>query len=192
MTVHNKTLQTLEVPRVLVTSKLSRPLSKWKKNPDDTVKLNSDGAIQVDSGYAASGVVARDNVSFLAATCRSYQGLSDSLSVEAVALRDAVMLAVKRGYQKLIFETDCTELLKHWDNRAFDRSTIKPILVEIDELVNAFSSFCFVFARREANQAAHCCAKYASIQARSFSWDTEPPAFLVHSLEADCNPVLID
>jgi hypothetical protein len=73
MTVHNKTLQTLEVPRVLVTSKLSRPLSKWKKPPDDTVKLNSDGAIQVDSGYAASGVVARDNVSFLATTCRSYQ-----------------------------------------------------------------------------------------------------------------------
>jgi hypothetical protein len=108
------------------------------------------------------------------------------LSVEAVALRDAVMLAVERGYQNVIFETDCTELLKHWDNQAFDRSTIKPILVEID------SSFCFVFVRHEANQAAHCCAKYASIQARSFSWDTEPPAFLVHSLEADCNPVLID
>jgi hypothetical protein len=55
-----------------------------------------------------------------------------------------------------------------------------------------FSSFSSVFARREANQAAHCYAKYAVIQKRSFIWEAKPPAFLVHSLAADCNFVIDD
>jgi hypothetical protein len=44
----------------------------------------------------------------------------------------------------------------------------------------------------EANQAVHSCAKFVSLQERSFSWVAEPPAFLVHSLEADCNPLFSD
>jgi hypothetical protein len=69
---------------------------------------------------------------------------------------------------------------------------IKRILDEIVVLCTVFTSISFIFARREANQAAHYCAMYAGIQEGSFSWDAEPPAFLDHSLEADCNIVLSD
>jgi hypothetical protein len=31
--------------------------------------------------------------------------------------------------------------------------------------------------------------KFASLQEGSISWDAEPPVFLVHSFQADCNPV---
>jgi hypothetical protein len=44
----------------------------------------------------------------------------------------------------------------------------------------------------EANQAAHCCARYAVIQNGLFIWEVEPLAFLVHSLAADCNSVVDD
>ena len=67
---------------------------------------------------------------------------------------------------------------------------IKSILDEISELSGIFQSFSIVFARREANQVAHCCAKYATIQDESFTWDADPPDFLVHSLQADCNSVI--
>jgi hypothetical protein len=43
---------------------------------------------------------------------------------------------------------------------------------------DVFTSVSFVFARRETNQEAHCCAKYAAIHEGSFSWDAKPPAFL--------------
>jgi hypothetical protein len=45
---------------------------------------------------------------------------------------------------------------------------IKAILEEIRVLESVFSSFSSVVARREANQAAHWCAKYAVIQNGSF------------------------
>ena len=68
---------------------------------------------------------------------------------------------------------------------ASDRSMIKPLLDEMFVLGSTLLSFSIVFARREANQAAHCCAKYAYVQGVSNSWEVEPPAFLVHSLGAD-------
>ena len=49
-----------------------------------------------------------------------------------------------------------------------------------------------MFARQEANQAAHECAKYAVFQNESFNWVAGPPAFLIHNLLADCNGVNVD
>ena len=66
---------------------------------------------------------------------------------------------MKRGFNLVMFETDCAVLVQLWTSRASDRSVIRPILDEISELGVALSSFSIVFARREANQAAHCCAK---------------------------------
>jgi hypothetical protein len=73
------------------------------------------------------------------------------------------------------------ELVRYWHSREADRSVIKPILDEISELSLSFSFFNVVFARREANQTAHSCAKYTILHAESFLWDAEPPAFLVQS-----------
>jgi hypothetical protein len=83
-------------------------------------------------------------------------------------------------------------LIKLSKNQGEDQSVIKAILEEIRVLESVFSSFSSVFARRKANQAAHCCAKYAVIQNGSFIWEAEPPAFLAHSLAADCNFVFDD
>jgi hypothetical protein len=74
--------ETLDLPRVKENGEHSSPTSKWKKPPDDTDKLNFDGAIQAKRQFLVdSRVVARDNVSFLAATCKIYQGIYDPLSI---------------------------------------------------------------------------------------------------------------
>jgi hypothetical protein len=36
-------------------------MSKWRKPPENVIKLNCDGAIQTEGRIAASGVIARDN-----------------------------------------------------------------------------------------------------------------------------------
>jgi hypothetical protein len=54
---------------------------------------------------------------------------------------------------------------------------------------SVFSSFHFMYEGREANQVAHCCAKFAVINGEPDTWDAEPPPWLVHSLLADCNSV---
>jgi hypothetical protein len=61
--------------------------------------------------------------------------------------------------KKVIFETDCVVLLKHWDDRACDKLVIYPILVGIAKLLNLFSYVDIVFSHRKANQAAHYIAQ---------------------------------
>jgi hypothetical protein len=67
---------------------------------------------------------------------------------------------------------------------------IRPIKEEIRELSLSFISCNVVSILREANQVAHCCAKYVCVQEGSFTWNVEPADFLVHSLNADCNPAM--
>jgi hypothetical protein len=57
---------------------------------------------------------------------------------------------------------DSEDLVRLWHNRVKDRSVIKQVLDEISELSLFFTGFSLSHARREANQAAHSCAKYAS------------------------------
>ena len=143
----------------------------------------------VSENLAATGAVAREGLLYRGVTCKTYRGISDPLIIETLALRDAVTYARDRGFSKVVFEVDSENLVHLWHNRASGRSVVKNVLDEISELSVFFTAFSLSHARREANQAAHSCAKYTSLQEGSFSWDAEPPAFLVHSLQADCNLV---
>jgi hypothetical protein len=72
-----------------------REVSTWLGPPDGVVKLNSDGAIRQGEGIAATGGVARDMDGFRSAWCRVYHGIKDPLIIEALAMRDALVEALK-------------------------------------------------------------------------------------------------
>jgi hypothetical protein len=84
----------------------------WHGPPAGVIKLNSDGAINSEAGRAASGGVARDADGFLSAWCRVYQGITDSLTIEALALWDAVVVASNQHYDRISAETDSAELVR--------------------------------------------------------------------------------
>jgi ribonuclease HI len=184
----SETLSLLEMPKKTPT-KEARRASQWSRPTQGFVKINLDGAIQEEESRAATGAVARDNVSFRGAMTKVYDGVLDALTVETLALRDACAYAIQKGFDRVVLSTDCQVLLKHWEERNRQRSMIGPILDEISEMKSAFSSFHFMYEGREANQVAHCCAKFAAINGEPNTWDAEPPPWLVHSLRADCNSV---
>ena len=111
-----------------------------------------------------------------------YQGISDPLTAEALGLRDGVLFTKEQGFAQV----DCYELVRRWTDRKNDRSIIRPILDEISELGEIFISFSVVFARREPNQAAHSCTRYAVLQEETLA------GMLSHSLDADCNHVFMN
>lgn len=111
-------------------------------------------------------------------------GFSDPLIIQALAFRDGVDFARRRGFERVIFELDCQEVVKLWDGRSRQRSVIGPLLDEVRELNTGFSSFVVKFARRSANFAAHCCAKFAFYSLGVAGWLSMSPGFLVR---ADCN-----
>jgi ribonuclease HI len=81
------------------------------------IKINMDGAVRLDQGVAGGGGVAGDSQGFRGAWCRLYQGISDPLCIEALAVRDAVVFASQQGFCRLVIETDCQELVKLWKER---------------------------------------------------------------------------
>jgi hypothetical protein len=92
------------------------------------------------------------------------------------------------GFTHVEVETDATEVVKLWNERAQGRSEIATVLLEIEELTCHMEVFQLKFIRREANEAAHLCAKQASEARRRCLWLNYIPVFLDVCLQNDCKP----
>ena len=115
----------------------------------------------------------------------------NALVMEAQALREGVQMAVDIGKMEVIIESDCQVLVKLWDSRKTDRSEVASILKEVEEMSRVFSSFRFLFVPREANVAAHLCAKSATAARPRCAWINTVPSFLASCLQHDCNSAMI-
>ncbi|PNT68773.1 uncharacterized protein LOC112271862 [Brachypodium distachyon] len=177
----SETLSVLEKKQNATIVKSPRPVCTWHGPPAGVVKINSDGAIVEEEARAASGLVARNEGGVMVARSRVYQGISDPLIVEALALRDACCLAKEKAFQRVILETDCAELVRLWRARSSQRSVVGPILDEIIEFSQSFISCEIVFVRREANFVAHECARSAVSNGVSSEWVGIAPSFLLQS-----------
>jgi ribonuclease HI len=166
---------------------ITRPHCTWHGPPLGVIKLNSDGAIRSDEGIASTGGVARDSNGFKSAWCKLYRGISDPLIIEALALRDAIVEARSQHFDRIVAETDSSELVRLWMERGNHRAVIAPIISEISDISKQFSSFEVLFVRRSANSVAHECARFACAHGVSQVWLNESPEFLFSSLTADCN-----
>jgi hypothetical protein len=175
-------LAILEVPK-----KLSAvlPGHGWRPPEEDVVKINTDGGLSLDTRKAGAGGVARSHLSYLGACSKPYDGISNSLIAETLALRDGVIFAKLRGFPKVVMETDCLEVVNLWNTRHESRSIVAPLLQEIGGLVLSFSSFSVQHVMRSANHSAHLCAKLACTLMVTSSWIDYTPDFLIVSLLVD-------
>jgi ribulose 1,5-bisphosphate synthetase/thiazole synthase len=54
------------------------------------------------------------------------------------ACRDGLKLALQRGFQRVVVETDCLQVVQLWNKVETQRSIIDPILCEISDIRFAF------------------------------------------------------
>jgi ribonuclease HI len=182
-------LAILEVPKMTANV---LPGHGWRPPNEGTVKINTDGGLSLDARRGGAGGVARSHSSYLGAWSKPYEGITDPLVAEALALRDGVLFAKLRGYPKVVMETDCLEIVNLWNSRHGSRASVAPILLEIGELVTCFTSFIIQHVLRSANISAHLCAKHASTLLVTSSWLDCTPDFLVISLQADWSGSVLD
>ena len=76
-------------------------------------------------------------------------------------------------------------------SRDSSRSIVAPILDEIQEKSLSFISFSLRHVSRKVNTLADQCVKKASALLVSECWLKDCPYFLVNSLRADCNYMLL-
>ena len=159
----------------------------WRPPEEGSVKITTDGALELVEGRGGAGGVARSSSALLGSWCKPYMGITDPLLAEAYALRDGVLFARLRGFTHVIMEVDCMEMVDLWNSRHNSRSIVAHILVQIGELARDFSLFVVQHVNRSANVPAHLCAKRACTLHVTESWLDETPSFLVTSLMVDCS-----
>ncbi|MQM12745.1 hypothetical protein Taro_045664 [Colocasia esculenta] len=85
---------------------------RWLTPPKGRLKLNVDGAFKKTSGEAGGGGILCDHKgNMCCAFAQAYHGLNSSLTAEALALRDGLLICCSRGVPEVLVETDSLNLL---------------------------------------------------------------------------------
>jgi ribonuclease HI len=135
---------------------------KWKPPVEGPLKVNTDGAFNVDHGNEGTGAVIRNwKDEMLQAQAKWYDHIEDALWAEALAMQDGIVLAKANGVPKIIVESDNTSVVHMMSSSEGARSSFVSFWHDVHELSRSFSSISFNFVRQEANHVAYCCAKYA-------------------------------
>ncbi|KAL0327821.1 UNVERIFIED_CONTAM: putative mitochondrial protein [Sesamum angustifolium] len=117
--------------------------------------INFDGATFRGGVELGVGVVARNGL----ARCVAW--FSRRLRMAGTgALAKAVLFALQRGWQSVIFEGDCGTLVYKLRTREQDLSVDGPVITDILNYASNFNSCEFTFVRRPSNSVAHFFAHY--------------------------------
>jgi ribonuclease HI len=163
-------------------------IHKWAKPPENHVKVNFDGSFNATSGTGGWGYVIRDQAgNFIAAGAGKLKNLGSALQSEAVACLAAIRGADRVGANRIIFESDASNLVRGLQSRDYDKSEIGVLVKEARSLcIMNFSSFQFSFSRRTCNIAAHELAKLgANSESEDSYWDVSTPGCIVNILASD-------
>ena len=164
-------------------------MEKWRKPEIGWRKINCDGALDLKTKEAGAGVIVRDyKGEVVDGKCR--RGMAESpLMAEALAVREGVFLALEKKWQKIEIEIDSRELYnglimnyKQMDWR------IKPIVLEIQEMLKLVPCWRFNVVHRSANAAADWIAVQTRLGMNMSVWNGHLPLSLVGILDKDGLP----
>ena len=161
-------------------------LGGWKEPEGGWVKINSDAAVQQKTERAGWGMIARDCLgNALGAWAVPNTSCSSAKQEEALALRSAMLMAKQQGWRRVVFESDCKQLIDSI-NKGDGDTVIATILLDIVSLKSNFYDSCFSFTRRMNNSVSHSLAKLTLSLDGPAEWKFVFPAWLLELLQADC------
>ena len=91
---------------------------------------------------------------------RPAEGCAEAQVEEALALREAMVIAKRMGWRKVELETDC-KLVVDKINAMEEEASIAIIQLGIWRLTKDFDKCCFSYTRRSNNSVSHHLAKFA-------------------------------
>ncbi|XP_071677586.1 uncharacterized protein [Lolium perenne] len=148
----------------------------WIPPPQGMLKINVDAGVGKNSGRGTVAAVARDsNGLFQGASAVVYPGRMDAETLEALACREAVSLALDVGARRVKVASDCSNVIASLEQGTF--GVYAQIIKDINESRCSFDVLSFVHECRLSNKEAHRLAKSSVLldQGRHV-WLLEPPA----------------
>ncbi|KAG8363091.1 hypothetical protein BUALT_BualtUnG0005200 [Buddleja alternifolia] len=134
--------------------------SFWSCPSSPCIKLNFDGAMFNQENGIGVGVIARNSFgACIAWLTRFYPNLDNSEYAEALGAREALELAIRKGWESITIEGDCGVVLSKIGSPDTDYSSIASLISDIKLLSFSFSCICFSQVGRSGNCAAHALAR---------------------------------
>lgn len=112
----------------------------WRPLLEGIVKVNLDASFLKTKGVGCSGIVVRNHKGEVLSWLTRKFHTSNSLTAEAIALRDAMNLAYNLDVGRAVFECDNLELVKNCRGKTFS-GEIQHLVQDIQEFKNRFSFF---------------------------------------------------
>lgn len=131
----------------------------WIPPAEDFVKLNTDAAFAPSTNRSSSARILRDaSGSFLFAWASPEISSSDVALLEALAIRQGLLLVVNLGFSRLIVERECLDIITSVIHGSPPISCVA-LVDDIVSLAESFEFISFSHVLRSANCAADCLAK---------------------------------
>jgi ribonuclease HI len=148
----------------------------WNKPSQGWIKINVDAAFFRDQGMTSVACCVRDETgSFICAKTRTFNTVLTVLEGEALALLEAIRLAVHHGWDHVAFESDSNTLVHSIAANNTGNSEFSDIVSSIKNMLSLLSNFEVKFVRRQANMVAHALARAAISWASHRFFDIVPP-----------------
>jgi hypothetical protein len=135
-----------------------RPL-QWIPPPPEYVKINVDAAVLNDSSGAVAVVCRDSNGVFLGASSITFKYIHNPVTLEALAVREALAIAEDLYVQKIQVASDCKNVVD--DIKQGSSADHAAIIHEIIERSIVFPACNFIHEFRSSNFEAHNLARHA-------------------------------
>ncbi|XP_012844351.1 PREDICTED: uncharacterized protein LOC105964372 [Erythranthe guttata] len=138
--------------------------SEWIPPPLDVIKLNFDSALPIGEKILTISVVARNNEG----TCMGWKvtrldGNLRPVEGEALAALRAIVWAKEKGWENVILEGDCIQVINALRNGEAEFSSFGSLVEECFFIASTLNSCNFMFIKRAGNSLAHSIAKIPCI-----------------------------
>ena len=149
---------------------------QWRPLEHDHFKINFDATVFKPLNLAGIEVVIRDwRGEVMTALSMPIALASTIADLEALACRRAVMFAVEKDLQNVIFKEDSASVINAISQESPVLNSYGDIVDDIRSLVSIFQSFKFVFVHWSCNVVADGLAKKAKCLVGSQEWSGDLP-----------------
>ncbi|KAJ1414333.1 Ribonuclease H domain [Sesbania bispinosa] len=161
-------------------------VAPWRPPPARFVKVNVDASWDPLSKSGALAVVIRDSIGVIQAGSSRIASSPSPLVAEALAARDGIVLAMNLGFQQILLESDCLNIVSAC-RKAADFGEISGIIQDILTYKERMVSCGFLWVHRTGNLLAHEVAKAAAAGSLPTAWPINIPPFLRPLLTSDAD-----
>ncbi|KAJ8431597.1 hypothetical protein Cgig2_025639 [Carnegiea gigantea] len=153
---------------------------QWQKLGIGEYKINSDAAIDKDSGRTGFGAVIRNSEGLvIACFMKSLRGVLEPRSAEALGIKWAILCTKDIGLSGGIYETDCMDVVGELQQASRLLTSFQRIVYDVKHASLYLSAFSLNHVRRSANRVAHLLVREALKEDGFRAWIEDcPPCVL--------------